>query len=266
LTHSFCFFHFGLIQWPLSHTHTTAVHYVVFILYALTIVHTMDQAHRSGEQTRAQTFKWFSSTILFYLCDRSTMYLNHKYQVGVVSSSAIMNNNNNNIHSDYPCLSSRMLLLKIRRPVLFHFHPGQYVQLQIPKIDSSWHSFYIASSPDDTFLEFYVQVFQENKSSWTSTLCRLLHGNAHHGSDEEEETNNIVGGGAQKDGELKVNRLDIEIMGPYGTRLAKTQDYSHVVAIGSEAGKLCLLQKPCTYATCSSTATTLLLYQVLFPF
>jgi NAD(P)H-flavin reductase len=184
------------------------------------------------------------------------MYLNHKYQVGVVSSSAIMNNHNNTNNDDdidngnecysvYPCLSSRMLLLKIRRPVLFHFQPGQYVQLQIPKIDSSWHSFYIASSPDDTFLEFYVQVFQENKSSWTSKLCRLLHGNDHHGSssDEDEETNI-----ARKDGELTVNRLDIEIMGPYGTRLAKTQDYSNVVAIGSEAGKLLFCsQKPRTH-------------------
>lgn len=198
----------------------------------------MDQAHRSGEQTRSQTFKWFSSTILFYLCDRSTMYLNHKYQVGVVSSSTINVTNNNPDDCDYniyPCLSSRMLLIKIRRPVLFHFQPGQYVQLQIPKIDSSWHSFYIASSPNATFLEFYIEVFQENKSSWTSKLCRLLHGTDNHRNDDEEEMPGR--GGGQGQGELKVNRLDIDIMGPYGTRLAKTRDYSHVVAIGAEAGK-----------------------------
>jgi FAD-binding domain len=213
----------------------------------------MDQAHRSGEQTRSQTFKWFSSTILFYLCDRSTMYLNHKYQVGVVSSSAINVVTDNNNHDDgdniemdddnlYPCLSSRMLLIKIRRPVLFHFQPGQYVQLQIPKIDSSWHSFYIASSPDATFLEFYIQLFQENKFSWTSKLCRLLHGNDNHSKNDDDEEDK-PGRGQGQGGELKVNRLDIDIMGPYGTRLAKTQDYSHVVAIGAEAGKFCLFQQ-----------------------
>jgi FAD-binding domain len=243
------------------------VHYFVFILYALTIVHTMDQAHRSGEQTRSQTFKWFSSTILFYLCDRSTMYLNHKYQIGVVSSSAITTTTRNDDDNDddgadafdeYPCLTSRMLMVKIRRPVLFHFQPGQYVQFQIPTIDSSWHSFYIASSPDDAFLKFYIQVFQENKSSWTSKLCRLLHGLV---DDIDEETTFSAGANRKRAGELRVNRLDIDIMGPYGTSLAKTQEYSHVVAIGAEASKFfCLFECHafCCHTTCVNSSSAAL--------
>ena len=40
-----------------------AIHHVVFIMYALAILHTFDNVERNNERNRSQTFKWFSATM-----------------------------------------------------------------------------------------------------------------------------------------------------------------------------------------------------------
>ena len=45
------------------------VHHFVFIMFALTIAHTLDDKFRRG-QVRSQNFKWFSASLLWYLTDR----------------------------------------------------------------------------------------------------------------------------------------------------------------------------------------------------
>ena len=66
-----------------------AIHHVVFLLYFLTILHTFDREQRSGAKDRSQTFKWFSSTLLYYFCDRAAMMLNHRYTTPLVASSVV---------------------------------------------------------------------------------------------------------------------------------------------------------------------------------
>lgn len=180
-----------------------AVHHIVFIMYFITIAHTFDVQQRKGMANRSQTFKWFSSTLLFYICDRTAMRLNHNYSTKLVASSTVSQSN-----------GSRMIILKVDRPILFRFKPGQYAFLQISSIDNQWHPFSIASGPDSYNLEFYIEVCSDK--SWTQKLWEIL--------EQTQEQDNFG------------LRLSIDIMGPYGTSLAKTDDFSHVLAIGAGTG------------------------------
>lgn len=65
------------------------VHHIVSLLYFVVILHTLDGVQRKGQVSRSQSFKWFLSTFLFYICDRAAMHLNHKCQTRLVSSSAV---------------------------------------------------------------------------------------------------------------------------------------------------------------------------------
>ena len=102
-----------------------------------------------------------------------------------------------------------MIILKLGRPILFRFKPGQYAFLRIGKLDNHWHPFSIASGPDSSQLEFYIEVCGDK--SWTCNLWNLL----------------------QNEFNLE---LYVEIMGPYGTSLAKTENHTHIMAIGAGTG------------------------------
>ena len=181
-----------------------AVHHLVFLLYLVVIVHTLDGAQRNGTASRSQTFKWFSATLLYYICDRAAMHINHRYKTKLASSSAVHGTN-----------SSQMLILKLHRPVLFDFKPGQYAFLRVNAIDSHWHPFSLGSGPSSSYLEFYVEVF--GKDSWTEKLWRIIN--------------------AREDLEGRASLdLEFEVMGPYGTSIAKVEDYSHTLAIGAGSG------------------------------
>lgn len=184
-----------------------AIHHLVFIMYVLTIAHTMDVEQRTGAKNRSQTFKWFSLSLMFYVCDRATMYLNHRYTSRLLSSSTPVASTTDD---------SRMIILKMNRPVLFRFKPGQYAFLRVREIDTHWHPFSIASGPDSSILEFYIEVAGEK--SWTNKLWDLLNVNL-----KSVKNETVLG-------------RYVEIMGPYGTCLAKTEEFSHVLAIGAGTG------------------------------
>mmetsp|Transcript_23374 Transcript_23374/g.55252 ORF Transcript_23374/g.55252 Transcript_23374/m.55252 type:complete len:862 (+) Transcript_23374:172-2757(+) len=96
------------------------VHHLVFALYLITIAHTIDNVQRNNERNRSQTFQWFSTTILYYVCDRVAMHLNHKYKTRISTFSAIRAGaNGSNVGSARKAFqvvgqpsSSRMLILK----------------------------------------------------------------------------------------------------------------------------------------------------------
>jgi predicted ferric reductase len=206
------------------------VHHMVFALYIITIAHTIDIAQRSNKQQRSQTFKWFSSTLLYYVCDRAAMHMNHKYMARLESSSAVTGSD-----------GSKMIILKLRRPSLFRFKPGQYAFLRLASIDTHWHPFSIASGPAASHLEFYIEVMGEK--SWTGKLWKTL----------EDEGN----------GGISRKQIDIEIMGPYGTSLAKTDDFSHALAIGTGTGTY---NKSSTMGLCLALGVRYSLVDVLLLF
>lgn len=235
------------------------IHQMVFILYALIIVHTFDVKQRSGQQQRSQTFVWFSATLLYYVCDRAALKFQHFYgNARILSCSTVEGKNTTTTLAGQHVTTSatlsrvggvrRMLLLKLKRPPLFSFQPGQYAYLRVPKISSTqWHPFSIASGPSSSNLEFYVEVFEPG--SWTDQLWNLLVQEQPKSpvSDEEhvEEALQAVKGlrmgtqGFNDKGSIALNvcTVSIDIMGPSGSGLANTQDFSHALAIGTGTGK-----------------------------
>ena len=107
------------------------IHHLVFAMYIITIAHTIDVVERKGLRDRSQTFKWFSAPLLYYACDRAIMYINHRYTTPVKTSVAVESAN-----------GSRMIILKLKRPTLFEFQPGQYAFLRVSDIDINWHRKY----------------------------------------------------------------------------------------------------------------------------
>ena len=186
-----------------------AVHHVVFLMYIITIAHTLDMEQRTGRSQRSQTFKWFSSTLLYYFCDRIAMHMNHRYNTKLVGSSVVWGNK-----------GSKLVILKVQRPALFQFKSGQYAYIRIGTINNQWHPFSIASRPDSSHLEFYIEVYEGK--AWTKQLWDLF--------DDESGSDKI-----------DVYNLKIELMGPYGSSLSRSKNYSHILAIGAGTGVVPIL-------------------------
>jgi predicted ferric reductase len=108
-----------------------------------------------------------------------------------------------------------MLILKMKRPSLFMFQPGQYAFLRVDSIDRTWHPFSIASDPDSNTVEFYIELFGER--SWTACLWTKLKNQDKH------------------------QKMYIDLLGPYGTALVKDLSYTNIIAIGTGPGIV-----PCT--------------------
>jgi hypothetical protein len=149
-------------------------------MYAITIAHTFDDDHHNSVRTRSQTFKWFSSTLIFDICGRAAIHLNHKYRTRISSASAVEGSD-----------GSRMLLIKIQRPDIFQFKPGQYAFLKVSSLDQHWHPFSITSCPSAGDLEFYVDVFGPH--IWTGKLWGLLDGNGMGGLKQKDITIEVMG-------------------------------------------------------------------------
>jgi predicted ferric reductase len=101
-------------------------------------------------------------------------------------------------------------LLKLKRPALFLFKPGQYAFLRAPEVDQFWHPFSIASDPNSNDLEFYIEMY--GQGTWTRGLWDAL---VKKGPDES---------------------FTMEIVGQYGVSLVNKGEYSQVVAVGSGTG------------------------------
>jgi predicted ferric reductase len=181
------------------------VHHFVYLIYLLAIIHTIDGKQRSGQRNRSQTFTWVSVSLLYFACDKAVQYINHRYKVPMLASTPIDGLN-----------GSHAILLNLRRPTLFDFKPGQYAMLRLREVDNQWHPFSIASGPESSTLEFYIEVMSEG--SWTHRLFDLLKKVEQHGIEKE--------------------MIEFEVMGPFGTGLANSAVYSHMLAIGSGTGKL----------------------------
>ena len=192
-------------------------------MYSLAIAHTIDAVQRSGKKERSQTFKWFAVPLLFYFCDYTSecafgklclnltlqmhsgqyiasilvMYVNQRFETKVTEFTAV---------EGYD--GSKMIILKMLRPTLFRFKPGQYAFLRCKSVDRTWHPFSIASAPKSNTIEFYIEVFDEG---WTEKLWNQLKNGSRRG-------------------------IKIELMGPYGTSLIREPVYTNVLSIGAGTG------------------------------
>ena len=195
-----------------------AIHHLIFVVYILVIAHTFDAvARRDGG--RSQTFKWFSASILYYVSDRAAMYMGHRYKTYIESSSIAHGNDG----------TRKLILLRLKKPTLFHFQPGQYIKLRIQSIDNTWHPFSIASGPESNILVFYIEV--SGKNSWTSKLWNLT---------KRTCVENIVGSNkndSERDNPTTCVKQSVEIMGPYRTAFDNESKHSEALIIGGGTGK-----------------------------
>lgn len=144
-------------------------HHLFILLYAATIMHTIDGDVRDRNRERSQAFKWLSGPLVLYAIDKMVT-LARRLRTGpwIVMEART---------SDDP---NRALLLRIKprdESKQVSIAAGQYVKLRIPQISSvEWHSFSVANavSVDD-----YVEIFVEavgSPTSWTSRLYNLCQG------------------------------------------------------------------------------------------
>ena len=181
------------------------IHQIVFLGFFVSIMHTIDNLHRSNGG-RSQAYKWFSASLLLYITDRIAMYTTARYTIKVCGYQVI---------NETQDTTDGIIVLKMRKPTMLHFDPGHYCRLRIMGLDRTWHPFSIASSPDSDILEFYIKINQ--KGSWTWKLLQLLLTRVGHEDD--------------------LVPIEVEIMGPYGSPLATAGDHSHALVVGSGTGK-----------------------------
>ena len=140
---------------------------------------------------------------MYYVCDRLAMHMTRKYRTKLMSSSTVPGSD-----------GSKMMILNLRKPALFTFKAGQYAYLKIASIDNHWHPFSISSDPSSDTLQFYVEVV--GFKSWTAKLWDMI--------------------GEEAESWFSARCIDVEIMGPIGTELARTDRFSHILAIGTGSG------------------------------
>ena len=192
-------------------------HHLVFIAYAVTIAHTIDNVQRS-KGGRSQAFKWVTASIFLYITDRAAMYLNQRH------SSKILLNKSSLITKGS---DKKMILLQVQKPVNFSFNPGQYVYMKIPDVDQFWHPFSIASSPYAKVLDFKIEVFGEK--SWTNRLYEKLKTDIYIRETDNFEMNVVDSSFAS----------EVEIMGPYGAGfVSNMKDFSHALLVGAGTGTM----------------------------
>ncbi|ETW10289.1 hypothetical protein H310_00630 [Aphanomyces invadans] len=65
-----------------------------------------------------------------------------------------------------------VVALYIEKPKRFHYRPGMYLYLNVPKLSShEWHPFTISSAPGDQYLSVHIR----NSGDWTNALHDLIH-------------------------------------------------------------------------------------------
>lgn len=133
-------------------------HYLFILLYAVTVLHTLDAKGRSQMHSRSQAWFWLVSPLVIYATDCFCGLLRTR-KVKILSATLLA----------FP----RAIVLRINRPRGFTFQAGQYVRLNIPGISHfEWHPFNIASSPADySCIELYIKVVP---GGWSERLYNVI--------------------------------------------------------------------------------------------
>lgn len=105
--------------------------------------------------------------------------------------------------SEATALPSGVTMLRIRRPPLWTFRPGEYVYIRIPSLARfEWHPFTISSAPED-HRHFTVHI--RSLGNWTQALYKMVH-------EKNHRTNTAVmpvTGGKRVTAEVRQRRNDV---------------------------------------------------------
>eukprot|EP00035_Acanthoeca_spectabilis_P009506 m.168287 g.168287 ORF g.168287 m.168287 type:complete len:993 (-) comp14745_c0_seq1:167-3145(-) len=165
-------------------------------MYAVLMIHTFDSEARQGRH-RSQTSQWVVGSLAVFLADRCWRYLTQQTRVPVINAVC---------HAD-----GGSVTLKLIKPWWFRFVPGQYVHLQVPEIDSMWHPFSIASSPEWSWVTLIIAVVP-GEGQWTQRLAA----------------------------EVRAGKLvEVNVRGPFGNPIGPPSDApaaANIVAVGTGTG------------------------------
>jgi predicted ferric reductase len=192
------------------------VHHIVFLMFAVTVAHTLDVDQRSGAKARSQTFKWFSASLAYYILDRAYAHVSMSFKC-IVDWSGTHALSQSNDHSE------RVVVLKFTRPGALRFVPGQYVYLRIPAIDGTWHPYSVGSGPMDKSLLFFIEVYQQG--SWSDRLWKLIH---------ETSADKAISA-------MPLEEIFVDVQGPFGAAVANVARFTDCVAIGAGTGVVPML-------------------------
>lgn len=176
-------------------------HMLVFVMYGLTIVHTLDNQFREETPTgknRSQSFKWIVASLVLYIVDRIHRWVTVHKKVVVVSAEATAR--------------GKVVAIDVLRPWSFNYVCGQYAHLQIPEINHMWHPFSIESEPTDSQLTFLIEI--QGNGSWTWQLEQLI--------------------------EMDL-LTHVNLAGPFGSPVLHTEMSNNVVAVGTGTGVVPML-------------------------
>lgn len=111
----------------------------------------------------------------------------------------------------------------MKLPKLFDFKPGQFAQVQIPGIDSSYHPFTIASAQHDEYIKFYIRA----AGTWTNALRDLVQEKLDSGTD--------------------CDPITVRYRGPYGAPAQHVSSYRNVVLVAGGVGStpFCSIARSC---------------------
>ncbi|KAF0682618.1 Aste57867_25255 [Aphanomyces stellatus] len=110
----------------------------------------------SGWLATPQSFFWIAPPLFLYLVERRLRYAKiFTTPLRIVRAR----------------LLDGVVALYIEKPKRFHYRPGMYLYLNVPKISShEWHPFTISSAPGDQYLSVHVR----NAGDWTNALHELI--------------------------------------------------------------------------------------------
>lgn len=221
-------------------------HHVIFLLFAVVIVQN-GSCQDSKAQVVAGTenavnssvnvppFQWFIIPLLYYVCDRINMRMNHLHSARLLACSTVIEScNYQDKRAIRESISERVvgtIILTLQRPILFDFQPGQFAFLKWKGTSCCWEPVFMASGPSSYCLEFHISV-QKGSGSWTEQLWHRI-------IQLEKSQDGCIG-------KISSQRIEFELMGPYGRglplpRTKGNHQYSHAVTVGSGQGIIPML-------------------------
>ncbi|CAF0735990.1 unnamed protein product [Adineta steineri] len=204
-------------QRPGFHKLFNYTHSLFWILFLLLIVHSRD------------FWKWTLVPMTLYILEK--IYLLKRYLPTYGRTRLI----------SVKIEDKNVLTLIIKRPKIFNFHTGEYINICLPNIiNNEWHPFTISSSPERTDV---LRVTIMKKYNWTKKVYEHFKTKLTHSDDDDDghltevitNTTNVISSNEITFTEDEKDAF-ICIEGPFSTCTSYIFDCEHVVLIGAGIG------------------------------
>jgi len=235
-------------------------HQLVFVWFAVAIAHTVDDQQRTNHREprksdnaaepetlkRSQVWPWCLASLTLHWIDRFYLSTEQRFaDCQILKATLRQSEHARSIELSVSASSSRRTQMRWR--------PGQHFLLRDSKISPIFHPFSCCGSGDDEdAIKFLMKVRGPN--SWTATLYdRLADLNPPKPEDFDADSGQLKCAAKKIEVEPRTSfDAAITLQGPLGTPPDFTQDFDHVILIGSGTGAVPCLSVVDDVATCLS--------------